>query len=34
MSGPASLLQVAVDAGLGAKSSMGFGLLEMINKNE
>jgi len=34
MSGPASLLQVAVDAGLGAKNSMGFGLLEMINKNE
>ncbi len=34
MRGPASLLQVAVDAGLGAKSSMGFGLLELINKNE
>lgn len=31
MSGPASLLQIAVDAGLGAKNSMGFGLLEMIN---
>lgn len=30
MSGPASLLQVAVDAGLGAKNSMGFGLLEII----
>ena len=34
MRGPASLLQIAVDAGLGAKSSMGFGLLEMINKNK
>jgi CRISPR/Cas system endoribonuclease Cas6 (RAMP superfamily) len=33
MSGPASLLQIAVDAGLGAKNSLGFGLLEMINKN-
>lgn len=34
MKGPASLLQIAVDAGLGAKNSMGFGLLELINKNE
>jgi len=34
MRGPASLLQIAVDAGLGAKNSMGFGLLELINKNE
>lgn len=34
--GPSSLLQVAIDAGLGAKNSMGFGLLELIadNKNE
>jgi len=32
MNGPASLLQVAVDAGLGAKNSMGFGLLEIIDK--
>ena len=34
MKGPASLLQVAVDAGLGAKNSMGFGLLDLINNNE
>ena len=34
MKGPASLLQIAVDTGLGAKNSMGFGLLELINKNE
>lgn len=31
MSGPASLLQVAIDAGLGAKNSMGFGCGELIN---
>lgn len=29
MSGPAPLIQLAVDAGLGAKNSMGFGLLEI-----
>ncbi|HEY8361800.1 MAG TPA: CRISPR-associated endoribonuclease Cas6 [Tissierellaceae bacterium] len=34
MSGPASLLQVAIDAGLGAKNSMGFGLLEVIDKKD
>lgn len=31
ISGPAPLLQVAMDAGLGAKNSMGFGLIEIIN---
>ena len=31
LQGPQLLLQIALDAGLGSKNSMGFGLLEMMN---
>lgn len=34
LQGPQPLLQMALDAGLGSKNSMGFGLLEMLNRNE
>lgn len=34
MQGPQPLLQMAIDAGLGSKNSMGFGCGELINKPE
>lgn len=33
LQGPQPLLQMALDAGLGSKNSMGFGLLEIVNRN-
>mgnify|MGYP001200972964 CR=1 FL=1 len=33
VSGPPELLQVAVDAGIGSKNSMGFGCVELLNYN-